>query len=65
MLESKKQVELAREKQVDVHTIKRNWKKFIPITFVDAFTRRTKKGYGVRYIEVEKVLEYLKNKWII
>ena len=65
MLEAKKQIEIAREKEIDPHTVGRNWKKFIPIKFEDAFTRRTERGYWVRYLEVEKVLQYLKEKGII
>lgn len=65
MLEAKKQIELAREKEIDPHTVKNNWKKFIPIKYEDSKTRVNSRGYGVRYIEVEKVLEYLKDKKII
>jgi len=65
MLEAKKQIEIAREKEIDPHTVKRNGKKFIPIRFEDSKTRLTERGYGVRYLEVEKVLQYLKEKEII
>lgn len=38
MLEVKKQIDLAREKGVDYHTVKNNKKKYIPIMFRNSQT---------------------------
>ena len=65
MLEVKKQIDLAREKGVNYHTVKNNKKKYIPIIFRNSQTNYNWKWYSIRYIEVEKVLEYLKDNKII
>lgn len=62
LLDSYKQIDMAKELWVTRLSIWK-WKnkdKYIPIKFEDAFTRRTKRWYWIRYIKISDVEKYLK-----
>lgn len=61
MLEIKKSTEFGK----DSRTVRNNKKKYIALKYTDSITKYWPRGYGVRYIEVEEIVKYLKEKWII
>lgn len=62
LIESFKQQDMAKKLWITRLSMWK-WKnkdKYIPIKFEDAFTRRTQRGYWIRYIKVADVENYLK-----
>jgi uncharacterized membrane protein len=64
MLEIRKKTEIAKELWIDYHTVGNNKKKFIPIAFRNSQTNYNWKWYSIRYIEVDKIIQYLKDNKI-
>ena len=53
--------DLALKKGIDRHRIPQEKRKFIPVIIESAQTRNNKNWYGVKYLDMEEVKNYIRN----
>lgn len=55
------QLALAAKRWVERHKIPKHPEEYLPVKVVNSSTKRSKKGYSVKYLDKEEVLKFIKN----